>query len=116
MKMRESDIKDKQGNIVISPGLKVVHKDSGFEYTVDSVLQEPNGQVTVMLASPETPRVEPTGGESIISDKHGENVIYEAEPVQDLSSNFYLPDEDDVSDEDLLAVPAKEFEKEYVVR
>ena len=41
--MNETDVKDSKGNIIISPGLKVRHKDSQFEYTVDQVLKEPSG-------------------------------------------------------------------------
>ena len=65
--MNETDIKDKRGNIIISPGLKVRHKDSQFEYTVDQVLQEPGGEITVMLAAPEEPRFEPAGEEAVLA-------------------------------------------------
>ena len=115
--MNETDVKDSRGNVVISPGLKVRHKDSQFEYTVDQVLQEPSGDVTVMLASPESPRFEPAATEDVLSDKKDKNkVLYEAEPVGSLDTIFYVPDEEDKSEDDLLAVPAKEFEKEYEIK
>ena len=115
--MNETDVKDSRGNVVIAPGLKVRHKDSQFEYTVDQVLQEPGGEVTVMLASPESPRFKPAQEEEVLSDKKDKNkVLYEAEPVGSLDTIFYVPEEDDTSDEDLLAVPAKEFEKEYEIK
>lgn len=115
--MNETDVKDSRGNIIISPGLKVRHKDSQFEYTVDQVFKEPSGDVTVMLASPESPRFEPAGEEDVLSDiKKKNKVLYEAEPVASLDTVFYVPDAEEESDDDLLAVPAKEFEKEYEVK
>jgi len=42
--------------------------------------------------------------------------LYEAEPVDDLGAMFYMPDDETESDDDLLAVPADEFEKEYQVK
>ena len=41
-KLKELDVQDKAGNIVISPDLKVRHKDSQYEYTVDSVIKDDN--------------------------------------------------------------------------
>jgi hypothetical protein len=115
--MTETDIKDKRGNIIISPGLKVRHKDSQYEYTVDQVLQEPDGKVTVMLASPEEPRFDPAAEDGVLSDrKKKSSVLYEADPVSSLDDLFYLPAEDDEQEDDLLAVPADEFEKEYEVK
>ncbi len=115
--MNETDVKDTRGNVVISPGLKVRHKDSQFEYTVDRVLEEPGGDITVMLAMPEEPRFEPAGEESVISDTGAKSdVLYEAEPVHDLDTMYYAPDDGDVEEDDLLAVPSAEFEKEYEVK
>jgi len=115
--MRETDIKDKRDNIIISPGLKVRHKKSQYEYTVDSVVQEPDGKIYVMLNSPEEPRFEPEGEEGVLSDRKQSKVLYEAEPIEDVGSMYYVPDADeDLRQDDLLAVPADEFEKEYEVK
>ena len=115
--MNETEIKDDRGNIIISPGLKVRHKDSQFEYTVDQVLQEPSGDVTVMLAPPEAPRFDPEPAEEMLSDTGARpDVLYETDPISSLSDLFYVPAEDDTSQEDLLAVPSDEFEKEYEVK
>ncbi len=117
-KMRETDVKDKRGNVVISKGLKVRHKKSQYEYTVDSVIKEPSGQVTIMLASPEAPRFDTRQGKqnSVLTGQRGDKVLYEAEPMDDMSSMFYMPDDEEESADDLLAVPADEFEKEYEVK
>jgi hypothetical protein len=116
--MNEAEMKDSRGNIMISPGLKVRHKDSQYEYTVDQVLQDPSGEVTVMLASPESPRFEPDPKEEFLSDDNSnqDNVLYEADPITSLSDLFYVPEKEDEAEDDLLAVPSKEFEKEYEVK
>lgn len=113
--MKETDIKDKRGNVVISSGLKVRHKKSQYEYTIDSVVKDASGKITVMLKSPETPRFENKPQEKrTLVDKHASSVIYEAEPIGDFSSQYYVPEDEDP--DDLIAVPAAEFEKEYEVR
>ena len=42
--IEESDVFDSRGNNVLTPGLKVRHKDTNFEYTVDSVEGEEEGE------------------------------------------------------------------------
>ena len=54
----EADIFDKRGNLLITPGLKVRHKDAGFEYTVDRVEGE-GDNLKIFLKMPEEPRFEP---------------------------------------------------------
>ena len=117
-KIRETDIKDKRGNLVISPGLKVRHKKSQFEYTVDSVVQDKGGKIVVMLKKPESPRFDnktQTQKRPPLSDKpKSDKMIYEAEPIEDFSTAYYAPK--DESPDDLIAVPSNEFEKDYEVR
>jgi hypothetical protein len=50
------DLTDKDGKILISKDLKVIHEPSGFEYTVDNVLQDEDFGIKVVLRTPETPR------------------------------------------------------------
>tara|TARA_Y100000034_G_C6830095_1_gene374619 strand:+ start:56 stop:400 length:345 start_codon:yes stop_codon:yes gene_type:complete len=112
-KLKETDLQDSQGNIVISPDLKVRHKKSQYEYTVDSVIQDESGENIVLLRLPEEPRIEPIESkESLIIDLTESDVIYEVDP----SVAIYEPEDDDLQDEDLLAVPQEEFEKEYEVK
>jgi len=112
-KLRETDLQDSQGNIVISPDLKVRHKKSQYEYTVDSVIQGDDGDHIVLLRLPEEPRVDPIDPEeSLITDLSKPGVIYEVDP----DVTIYEPEEDEIQDDDLLAVPQKEFEKEYEVK
>ena len=117
----ELDVKDDQGNIVIEPGLKVRHKDSQFEYTVDNVVKDGEGVINVILKMPEEPRfVPPPEEEVVISDDLERGaMLYEVDP-----SGLYLtvPEEEvqdpqaPLQDDELLAVPQDEFEKEYEVK
>lgn len=62
----EIKLRDESGNIIVSPGLKVRQVKSGFEYTVDSVDEDPgSGQVSVTLRKPEVPRFDPPGEEFV---------------------------------------------------
>ena len=54
----EAEMFDELGNQLLSPGLKVRHKGSGYEYTVDHVEGEGENAV-VYLRHPEVPRFKP---------------------------------------------------------
>ena len=115
--LRELDVQDKHGNIVISPDLKVRHKDSQFEYTVDSVIKDDNDETVVLLRMPEEPRIDQENQTSspdhLMKDLRSGNVLYEVDP----DIEVYEPSGDEPeSTEDLLAVPSDEFEKEYEVK
>jgi len=50
------DVKGKDGKLLISKDLKVIHEPSGFEYTVDNVLQDDDFGLKIVLRTPESPR------------------------------------------------------------
>ena len=113
------DIKDDQGNVIIQHGLKVRHKSSQYEYTIDDVIEDDDGEIVVMLKMPDDPRFDPPPQlDNVISDSANKR-IYEVNPSP---ANYFLPDEESVdlnapgAEEELLAVPQKEFEKDYEVR
>lgn len=111
-KLHETDVHDPKGNVIISPGLKVRHKKSGYEYTVDSVAQR-NGKVHILLNMPEDPRFEPPMDPSLISgarEQDGKHYIYDV----DDKVAFYEPENQ--SDADKLAVTADEFTRDYEVK
>jgi len=115
----ETDLKDNQGNIVIQPGLKVRHKKSQYEYTVEDVIQDPDGEVSVILRLPEEPRFTPPSKEDVVladnKSKSNDVMLYEADP----DSLYFEPEAEPsqkLPDDEYLAVPQKEFEKEYEVR
>lgn len=77
----EVRLRDDAGNIIVSPGLKVRHSETGFEYTVDSVDEDPSTrQVNVTLKKPEVPRFSPPGEEFV--GESGDLVRDDADPVQ----------------------------------
>lgn len=119
-KMTETDVVDKEGNVVIAPDLKVRHKESQYEYTVDSVAKDDTGEVVVLLRLPEEPRFdsEPSS-DTLTSDLKDKEVIYEVDP----GIMIYEPERDKADDEetdqpglDFLAVSKEEFEKDYEVK
>ena len=63
----EAEMFDELGNQLLSPGLKVRHKGSGYEYTVDHVEGEGENAV-VYLRHPEVPRFKPPQQETQLSE------------------------------------------------
>ena len=61
--LTEVSIVDEQGNIVITKGLKVRDKKSGYEYTVEKVKDE-GKSMCVVLRSPNSPRFR-TGSQNV---------------------------------------------------
>ena len=113
------DIKDEHGNVVIQPGLKVRHKASQYEYTVDDVVQDRNGEVTIMLNMPEEPRFDPAPEENVVISDARARHLYEVNP---LPGEYFVADDVENNntvapgEEEFLAVPQKEFEKDYEVK
>lgn len=122
----EADMIDKEGHVLLSPGLKVTHKKSGYEYTVDHV--EGNGEnAVVFLRHPETPRFKPPVSDAPLSE--GEDSIdlssvdlqkiggFENEVMTQSSST---QDPLDIMKQQpkgsLLKITKAEFEKEYEVK
>ena len=115
-RLKETDVQDSEGRIIISPGLKVRHKESQFEYTVDSVVKDDKGEHVVVLNLPEEPRFDtPEPDDIVITDMSGKDVIYEVDP----SVVLFEPEDESLEPEeglDYLAVSEDEFEKDYEVK
>lgn len=111
---QEADAVDDEGRVLVSPGLKVRHVDSQFEYTVGDVIQDDEG-IKVVLQLPEEPRFEPSEEEPAVlgadqPEKKHKKVMYEVDP-----STFYFEPEEE-SDADTITVTQQEFEDEYEVK
>lgn len=107
----EADVFDEDGNVILSPDLKVRHKDSGLEYTIDRVEGE-GSQVQIFLRSPETPRFQPADEEpGLLGEPRHEDILGEQDP----SSFEPVLDEPSSEDEVVFVVDQEEFEKEYEV-
>ena len=130
--LSETDVFDDQGNVLISQGLKVRHKDTQFEYTVDDVIEDPEtGKTMIKLKLPDEPRFEPPPeDEGLIADvpPPEDNVLGEQDPPGvrpvDPSRTATAPTTVDPTslqpqpeeEEELFVIDQEEFEKEYEVK
>ena len=103
--LSEVDVVDKEGNVLISKDLKVIHKDSGFEYTVSDVVKNSDGDLDIVLRMPDEPRMEPQNSTALLDELDIRLRKYVSDAVSP-------PEEDDT----LFVVDAKDFEKEYEVK
>ena len=117
--LTETDLLDKSGKVVVGAGLKVRHKDSQFEYTVDAVDQGPDGEYKITLRNPDTPRFEPAESDSLLGEDDGllpspEMMSPEDDPV--VKVNTASEEEPLVGPDDVIVIDQSEFEKDYEVR
>ena len=126
----EADMFDAEGNQLLSPGLKVRHKKSGYEYTVDHVEGE-GDNAQVYLRHPETPRFKPPVAETQLTEGDDETPRIKVDQVDlskvmgsdGLEANPQSGASQDPMDimkqqskGSLLQITRKEFEKEYEVK
>ena len=127
----EADMFDKEGNQLLSQGLKVRHKGSGYEYTVDHVEGE-GENATVYLRHPEAPRFKPGGSEAQLTEgdeDEGPRIKVDQVDLSKVSDDKTLDaqlaaastqDPMDTMKQmgkgSLLKITKKEFEKEYEVK
>ena len=114
----ESETRDKRGNFVISPGLKVRHKKSQFEYTVVDVTEDPkSGKMIIILRSPEAPRFGATSGEMFVGE---ESPVFtgksDVSHVEKLDAMYNEEPSKPLDKAEEFEVDEKEFEKDYEVR
>ena len=125
----ETDMFDVEGNQLLSPGLKVRHKKSGYEYTVDHCEGEGDNAV-VYLRHPEQPRFKPPESEAALNEGDEEETAIKVDQV-DLNKVMGVEDNSTASAQSsqeqqkimqnqpkasLLKITKKEFEKEYEVK
>lgn len=115
IKVTEIKIKDKLGNIVISPGLKVYSKE-GVEYTVAKIVKDKTGKIVILMNKPDAPRFIPQRSKESLVDSP-KKYTYVSESIEDFSTEYYTPEETSPpSKEDLFAVSQEEFERNYEVK
>tara|TARA_Y100000287_G_C14091176_1_gene290381 strand:- start:156 stop:569 length:414 start_codon:yes stop_codon:yes gene_type:complete len=117
--LTETDLLDKSGKVVVGAGLKVRHKDSQFEYTVDAVDQGPDGEYKITLRNPDAPRFEPAESDSLLGEEDGlmptpEMMPAEEDPV--VKVNTSSEEEPLVGPDDMIVIDQSEFEKDYEVK
>ena len=113
----EADFVDKRGNMLLSKGLKVRHKKSGYEYTVAKV--EPDA---VYLRHPDQPRFNPPNVETTLSESEGFDVAgidlekVQGNPVPSDPPEAVKATHDPDPGPSILKVSRADFEKEYEVK
>ena len=105
--LSETDAVDSKGNILLSKGLKVRHKKSGYEYTVDRVEGKGN-DIKIYLADPSTPRISPADSRKGLHELDLSDVNLDRAAGKDVRS-------DKESGKEMLVISKKEFEKDYIV-
>lgn len=128
----EADMFDVEGNQLLSPGLKVRHKKSGYEYTVDHTEGEGDNAL-VFLRHPESPRFKPPSNEAPLQEGEEDEKMdridvkdVDLDKIMGNSASKAAPAGDSTQDQlnlmkkqdrsSLLKVTKKEFEKEYEVK
>lgn len=126
----EAEMFDKEGNQLLSQGLKVRHKASGYEYTVDHV-EGKGDEAIVFLRHPETPRFKPAQSEVQLAEGDDEIDRIKVDQVdlqkvggltdipqlpQSSTTQDPLSSSKETSKGSLLKITRKEFEKEYEVK
>jgi len=126
----EADMFDAEGNQLLSPGLKVRHKKSGYEYTVDHV-EGDGDNATVFLRHPEAARFKPPEAETQLSEADEEEQPRVDVGQVDLQKVMGGTQEElpapmtgadpldtmkQMNKGSLLKIDKKEFEKEYEVK
>jgi hypothetical protein len=129
----EADMFDDVGNQLLSPGLKIRHKKSGYEYTVDHVEGQGENAV-VYLRHPEVPRFKPPHQETQLTEGDEDELPNVKVDQVDLKKVMGIegevndmPSRSGVNSDplydakknmsgSLLKVTKKDFEKEYEVK
>ena len=106
--LRESDVVDAAGNVILTRDLKVRDKKSGYEYTIDFVKKDEDESDTtlIVLRAPDTPRFNPPAdGPDIISSSLPEVDVYTPGTI----------DTDYKKKPTILVVSQEDFEKNFEV-
>ena len=117
--MSETDLLDKQGKVVIQKGLKVRHKESQYEYTVDSVAQDAEGSVSVKLRNPDVARIDPADSTSVMAEDdliQPDTIAQQGDDTPDELPVAPGEQPEELSPDDVFVVDQAEFEKEYEVK
>ena len=115
--INETDVYDEEGNILLTRDLKVRHKKSQYEYTVDDVFVDSmTGDVKIALRLPSEPRFEPPPDDPdiLIKDRATKELLDE-DDLLDVST-LTTDELRDPPDEMIFVIDQEEFEKEYEVK
>ena len=102
-KIAQAQLVDQRGNVLISPDLKVKHKESGYEYTVERIEGEGDSAI-IYLRKPDVPRISPALASRPIHE--------DDEPV---APPIVATPGEEQEDADIFAITVSDFEKEYII-
>lgn len=114
----EADVFNDAGDVILSRDLKVRHKPSGLEYTIDKIEGEQGDEVKIYMRPPEAPRFEPPAEEvDILGEPKNDAILGEQDPSGglDVLSLDQTEDLNDEPEEVVFVIDQKEFEKDYEV-
>jgi len=103
-KIAEAQLLDQKGNVLVTQDLKVKHKESGYEYTVDRVEGE-GEEAVIYLRKPDVARFTPPAASKQMNELDGELTDLATPPVS-------LEKEEP---EEVFPVTVSDFEKEYII-
>ena len=120
-KIAEAEVIDSRGNLIITKDLKVRHKKSGYEYTVDHINGE-GDEMLIFLRKPETPRLDPPDIMKRMNELDGDGLMEPQERVANIeidsiesSDGETIPKLPNQELEDIFTVTAQEFKKDYII-
>ena len=102
-KIAEAQLMDQRGNVLVSPDLKVKHKESGYEYTVDRVEGEGENAI-IYLRKPDVPRINPAPAS---------RPIHEDDEL--VTPPITAAPQEEPEDSNVFAITVSDFEKEYII-
>ena len=102
-RIAEAELMDQRGNMLITQDLKVKHKESGYEYTVDRVEGERESAI-IYLRKPDVARFQPPAVTTRMNEFDGEEELL-GQPVVAV----------DNSNEEIFPITVSDFEKEYII-
>jgi len=106
LRLLEVNVFNDRGDLLLSKGLKVRHKSSGYEYTVNHVEGQGDAAV-IFLRHPDVPRFQPPdSGEPLNEQVPDEDEDPDGPPVLAKKSDEQVG---------MLRVALKDFEQEYEV-
>ena len=120
----ETEMFDIQGNQLLSPGLKVRHKKSGYEYTIDHI-EGDDDDATVFLRHPEAARFKVPEVNTHLVEGDDELLKVNLDGIdleKAMGADEIAPEAPQqvstqpVDPGSLLRINKKEFEKEYEVK
>ncbi len=103
LRLLETKVFNDRGDLLLSKGLKVRHKSSGYEYTVDHVEGSEENAV-IFLRHPDIPRFQPPNSDEPLNEQ--DDLDDESAPVSARKSDEQIG---------MLRVTLEDFEKEYEV-